>query len=318
MTAADSCVSPDGGFHHCALLYQSTDQYLRGVIGFIEQGLRARDPVVVAVPGENLELIRSHLDGQRGAVELVDMVELGRNPGRLIPTYTRLLRRFTGRRCWFVGEPVWPGRSGEEIEEAMLHETLCNLAFRDVALNGLCPYDTDKLHPAVIAGVRATHPFLADGISNSPNDRYSAAASWQEFLAPLDSPPPGAAHVAFDAGELPRVRAVVDRGARDAGLDLERRCDLVLAVDEVATNSIAHGGGRGELFAWHAGGRVVFEIHDTGEIRDPLLARRLPDPCDGRGRGLWLANQLCDLVQLRTGGDGTKVRLQMTLDPALT
>jgi anti-sigma regulatory factor (Ser/Thr protein kinase) len=309
------CASSHGGFHHCALLYRTEDQYLRGVVGFIEQGLRAREPVVVAVPAEKLELVRDSLEGRHRAVQLVDMSTLGRNPARLIPSYTQLLKGFAGRHVWFVGEPVWPGRTQAEIEEAILHEALSNRAFRGQALSGLCPYDTERLHPAVIAGVRATHPFLADGTSNTPNHRYAAARTWQEFLTPLDPPPTGAASLAFAAGELPRVRALVDRHACDVGLDPDRRSDLVLAVNEVATNSIVHGGGKGKLFAWHANGRVVFEIHDAGEMRDPLLGRLLPEPGQAGGRGLWLTNQLCELVQLRTGDNGTNVRLQMTLDP---
>jgi hypothetical protein len=38
-------------------------------------------------------------------------------------------------------------------------------------------------------------------------------------------------------------------------------------------------------------------------------------PADGQpyGRGLWIANQLCDLVQIRSSAAGTVVRMQMRL-----
>jgi hypothetical protein len=39
-----------------------------------------------------------------------------------------------------------------------------------------------------------------------------------------------------------------------------------------------------------------------------IRVRRGPD---GRGHGLWLVNQVCDLVELRSGDAGTTVQLHM-------
>jgi anti-sigma regulatory factor (Ser/Thr protein kinase) len=92
-----------------------------------------------------------------------------------------------------------------------------------------------------------------------------------------------------------------------------RRSDLVTAVNEVATNSIRHGGGGGLLRVWHEVDRVVCEVSDKGRIEDPLADRRLPVTRSGRGYGLWISNQLCDLVQLRSTPRGSIVRLHMRL-----
>jgi len=46
---------------------------------------------------------------------------------------------------------------------------------------------------------------------------------------------------------------------------------------------------------------LICEVHDTGQIADPLAGRRLPSPTAVGGFGLWLVNHLCDLVQVRTG-----------------
>jgi hypothetical protein len=54
-------------------------------------------------------------------------------------------------------------------------------------------------------------------------------------------------------------------------------------------------------------------VRDRGRIDDPLVGRIRPGPEQHRGRGLWLVNQLCDLVQLRTSGNGTIVRMHMWL-----
>jgi anti-sigma regulatory factor (Ser/Thr protein kinase) len=90
--------------------------------------------------------------------------------------------------------------------------------------------------------------------------------------------------------------------------------DLVLAVNEVAANSIAHGGGSGTLRVWRDGGALVCEVSDRGHLDDPLADRRRPAPGQDGGRGLWLANQLCDLVQVRSFATGTTVRLHMHRD----
>ena len=51
----------------------------------------------------------------------------------------------------------------------------------------------------------------------------------------------------------------------------------------------------------------------TRAIDDPLAGRQRPPAESANGRGLWLANQLCDLTQLRSGEDGTVLRLHMAV-----
>ena len=85
----------------------------------------------------------------------------------------------------------------------------------------------------------------------------------------------------------------------------------MLAVNEVATNSIIYGGGEGTLSLWQSGETVVCEVSDRGRNVDPLAGRRRPRPEALRGRGLWIANQVCDLVQVRAFVSGGVVRLHM-------
>jgi hypothetical protein len=44
-------------------------------------------------------------------------------------------------------------------------------------------------------------------------------------------------------------------------------------------------------------------------ITDPLVGRGLLSDVTEHGRGIWMANQLCDLVQIRSSSFGTTVRL---------
>jgi anti-sigma regulatory factor (Ser/Thr protein kinase) len=88
----------------------------------------------------------------------------------------------------------------------------------------------------------------------------------------------------------------------------------VLAVHELATNSVRHGGGRGTCRLWRDGAALVCEVSDRGWITDPQAGRRRPAADQPGGRGLWLVHQLCDAVELRTSPSGTVVRVRMSGD----
>jgi anti-sigma regulatory factor (Ser/Thr protein kinase) len=87
--------------------------------------------------------------------------------------------------------------------------------------------------------------------------------------------------------------------------------DLVIAASELAANSVMHGGGSGTLRLWRENGSLLAEVEDRGQIEEPLVGRLRPGIAQEGGRGLWLANQLCDLVQIRSGAAGTTVRLHV-------
>jgi anti-sigma regulatory factor (Ser/Thr protein kinase) len=107
------------------------------------------------------------------------------------------------------------------------------------------------------------------------------------------------------------MRAFVGEQARDAGIEDIRRDDLLLAVNELATNSVRHGGGRGVLRAWSEVDTIVCEVRDSGRISEPLTGRVRPPAGRLNGYGLWLVNQVCDLVQVRVGDTGTVVRMRV-------
>ena len=81
------------------------------------------------------------------------------------------------------------------------------------------------------------------------------------------------------------------------------------AVNEVASNSLRHAGGWGVLRVWQAEDALICEVSDDGHIDEPLVGRMRPDIGDRGGRGLWMVNQLRELVQVRSTGTGTTVRM---------
>src|SRR5438445_7978493 len=152
-----SCVSEDERFTdpaergemHVALFYSGDAEYVAGVTGFIAPALAAGEPVAIAVPRPKAELLQELIE-QHPAIELFDMVELGRNPARIIPAVEGMLARHPGKLLHYVGEPIWDGRSPEEIREATKHEALINLAWPGAHIRVLCPYDADSLDPYVL------------------------------------------------------------------------------------------------------------------------------------------------------------------------
>ena len=69
----------------------------------------------------------------------------------------------------------------------------------------------------------------------------------------------------------------------------------------------------GTVRVWKENGTLLCEVQDEGRIEAPLAGRIKPRPDQLTGRGLWLVNQLCDLVQIRSSEQGNVVRLHMSL-----
>jgi anti-sigma regulatory factor (Ser/Thr protein kinase) len=131
---------------------------------------------------------------------------------------------------------------------------------------------------------------------------------------PLPSPTNGAMYHTYRS-DLSQVRALVLQQAQEAGLAEGRANDLVLAVSEVAANTLRHTHSSGTLAIWHDAIEVVCEIHDEGKISDPEVGRHRPAPDATGGHGLWIVRQVCDLVELTSDANGTTVRMHMTLRP---
>ena len=131
---------------------------------------------------------------------------------------------------------------------------------------------------------------------------------------PLPAPCGEVQEIGFVERDLNSLRGAVADWARSQHLQRTPAEELVLAVNELATNSIRYGGGRGTLRMWREGGELMCEVSDAGRIADPLAGRVRPEFNRGSGRGLWIVNQLCDMVQIRSSHAGTSIRVHKLLD----
>jgi anti-sigma regulatory factor (Ser/Thr protein kinase) len=285
------------GFRHDAFVYTDEDDFVRQAGGYARDGLAAGDTVVAVLPEEHNSLLRKALDGIADQVIFLDMTQLGRNPARIIPLWRTLLDQAPDIPLRGLGEPAYPGRSRAELEETALHELLLDVAFREFPgrFQLRCPYSAElRLAP--------------DELHLAATGDASRAAE-DAFRSPLPAVPTEAERQEFGRDDLHVVRRRVNAAARSLGLPEERIEDLELALHEICTNTVRFGGGGGTLSWWAADGRLICDVADRGRIDNLLVGRVLP-PVDGLGgRGVWLANQLCDLVQVRSGSGGTQVRL---------
>lgn len=130
----------------------------------------------------------------------------------------------------------------------------------------------------------------------------------------LTSPPADAPAIGY-RDELAAVRQFTAMRARQAGLPPRRVIDLVIAVNELASNTLAHTAGPGRLAIWSTPREVICQISDTGHITDPLAGTR-PSQSGllGAHMGLWVVQQICDLAEIQTSPAGTTIRLHMLLD----
>jgi len=309
-----------GGFRHEALFYSGLAGFLAGTCAFVTEGVERGEPVLVVVDAVKIKAMRARLGTAADRVIFTDMADIGRNPARIIPVWQRFVdsNLRDDRPVRGIGEPTWPTRSPAELVECQAHEALLNVAFDGIGpWTLLCPYDVEALRPDVVADAKRSHRFvIADG-QRTASDAYvenaPAAACWDQ---PLPDPPMDAMTLPFspEPATLTGVRAEVTRYATAAGASAAAAGALTIAANEIVTNSLTHGGGHGTLTLWTDHGTLVCQVSDGGLLTGPaLLGRQLPPANRPGGRGLWLANQLCDLVQIRTGSGGTVVRLHLSL-----
>jgi anti-sigma regulatory factor (Ser/Thr protein kinase) len=284
------------GFQHDAFVYTSDEDFVRLAVPFVQDGLAAGDSIVAVLPPERIAQLREGLGADRDHVDFIDMTVAGGNPARLIPIWRDALEQRPGRPLRGLGEPAYAGRGAAEYDEALLHEALLDIAFADARSFRLrCPYETS--------------------VGIDPTGTHSGAEALAEktFRTALTDVPDRAERWEFGLADLGPVRRWVNALATSYGVSQDRLEDLELALHEICTNSIRFGGGCGTLSVWIAGGALICDVTDRGRIDDLLVGRVLP-PLDGLGgRGVWLANQLCDLVQLRSADDFTQVRLHTRL-----
>jgi serine/threonine-protein kinase RsbW len=121
----------------------------------------------------------------------------------------------------------------------------------------------------------------------------------------------------FDRAGLAGARQQLRLSGAASGLADRALFNFVLAVNEIMTNAVRHGGGHGRLSLWRDGDDLLCQVTDSGT---GLPRQRLPDPLRQpvfgglNGHGLWLADHVSDGMEVEADRLwGTRVRLRFAL-----
>lgn len=301
-------------YRHEAFFWHGRADFVRGLVPFVREGIDAGEAVMVVVIPEHATWIRNDLGSAASQVHFVDMWELGRNPARIIPAWQKFLDDWSGagRPARGIGEPIWPGRRPEEIVECQLHEALLNLAVDpELPFWLVCPYDSDHLDTGVIAEAARSHPALATVASYQGSGSYRGQDHAQEMFT-AELPAPGGRPTEMFAVNYSNLRSTVEYVAlHAAAADLwsDKIVQLTDAVRALAVDSLHRGADRVHIQLWNQPDALICDVTDDTSIDDLLIGRRAP--LQTGQNSLWFANHRCDLVQTRSRGGGTTIRLHM-------
>jgi len=298
---------------HRAAIYSALPNLLHLVLSQVQAAADRGEPVALIVEPDVEREVRARFGAAAGLMILPPPEAAARGSGQTVATHlARELRELAGvtGRVSFVmqHEPRLDGTDGAYWTEL---DAAVNVALADLPITMTCLFPAIAMQPEIDRAVRWNHPQLIESglpLTNPdhlPPDEVIAAAP----APPLPQLGPAQQRLVFTPWELHAVRAAVADVARRVSLDEQRAEDLVIAVNEIATNAVEYGAGDAEVLLWASLDGLICEVHNTGHLTQPLPGLQPPHPGDPRGRGIWIARQLCDLLHIWNDRDGTHVRI---------
>ncbi|WP_051579447.1 anti-sigma factor RsbA family regulatory protein [Pseudonocardia acaciae] len=302
-------------FTHRAAYYTDAENLLAVAVPLVEQALRQEMPVALIVSPQTERRLREALGSTGGLIHMPPPEPWLRGSGQAVVTQrARELRELTD---WAGPVTVvaehHPHRPGVEPAAWIEADAALNVALASLPITMTCLYPTGLETKTVTAAVQWNHPHLIDPdgtVRDNPDVRQPSDVL---VMYPVNAPARLGApdrELSFTPWQLIELRSAVGEATEAVGLRADQAEDFVLAVNEVASNAVEHGYGVGQLQMWQQSDRLVCEVHDGGTLDEPLPGLRPPHPSAPRGRGIWIARQLCDLLHVWSDAQGTHVRLQ--------
>ncbi|GAA5116978.1 ATP-binding protein [Pseudonocardia adelaidensis] len=307
---------------HAAGFHASTTHLIDQLVPLVEQALDRDEPLATALEPGTERALADRLHGGLPSEDRVvrlhrpDGGPAGASAQTLAARWALELRAMSvanGRPVTVVNEHAAAfdgadGRFWTELDAAL------NVALADLPVRVTCFYPELPLHLEILDGARRNHPLLlSDGeLRHNPghHDPRAVLTARPAAQPPLLGPPD--LRMTFSAWQLHEVRSTVEQALSGRGYERERVEDVVLAVNELATNAVEHGSPEAQLSLWTGRDGLLCEIDDGGTLRDPLPGLQAPHPAEPRGRGVWIARQLCDSLHVWADGRGTHVRVHAT------
>lgn len=300
------------GFFHETAFYGTDDDFLAHAVPFLEDGLRAGEPSLVACTEHNTALLRGALGHSSSLMYLAADQYAG--PADAITNYRALFHEHTEagtRQMRVIGDVPHPG-VGARWDWWARYEAAANQAFAEFPVWGLCPYDTRTTPAHVLADVARTHPHVATapGVHQvNPAYREGLPGSAQ---APdmLEQGTPLIELVDPTAGA---VREAVGAAVSGTSLSEDNAHDVVYAASEIVTNGLTHGIAPVRFRLWADDSRLVVAVTDRGTgPSDPLTGLMPTTATVSAGLGLWIVHRTCDYVSMGRDADGFTVRVSVS------
>jgi anti-sigma regulatory factor (Ser/Thr protein kinase) len=274
--------------------------------------------VVAVVTSEKFDWLREELGSDAPAVEHVDANAFYDGHGPMFSAVVRLLERYGtpgAGRLRLVAEHMLALRAPAHVRAYMRYEAASNVAVCGHDASILCPYDATRLPDEIIDAALRTHPEVVETRHRRTTGRFMDPRAFvRQYVREPTTPPATPACRLTQREDLVTVRAWARSQAQAAGLPVDKVEDLALAVSEVATNALLYGDDPRLLWSYVEDGHLVYQIRDRGPgPADPLAGYLPPDEHLLGGRGLWLAHQLCDIVEIVSDEPDTDVHLHMRL-----
>ena len=282
-----------GKLVHQGLVHPPSVDVADMVTPLIAERLARQERVLVALPAPIAAQLLPRLPTTVG-LHTTDMGQLYRHPGRVLGRYLGWLADTSpGGAATIIAVARLDTDNPHRTALWMHVDALITQALADCDLTLICAYPDD---PATAAAIRHAHPSLLNGAA-TPNPDHLLA---DQFLAHHPLPPPSELgqphdiHILDHPVQLTELRQHIHAHAAHARLPSSRCDDLVLAVSEIASNAIEHGVPPAAVCLWTTSTSVVCQVSDNGHFTQPLAGLLPPHPSQNRGRGLWMAHQLCD------------------------
>jgi anti-sigma regulatory factor (Ser/Thr protein kinase) len=297
---------------HDALIYGSDDALMSSLVPWLREGLEREDGAIVATTSPHIERFRDALGADERSVSFFSADDWYVHPVQTIAAWRRVLSEAADNGVAYtriVGEVKFG--STQDLQTSWTrYESALNAIFEHSPAWIVCPYDARALPPAVIDQAWRTHPMVWDS-TRRPSDRYEIPARLLREIVEPGRAVTGPPSLELDIdGRMREIRGSVRALGIEAALPRARVEELVLAVSELAGNTIRHAGGGGKLALWLTREGVVCEVTDKGGwMQDPLAGLVPPTPTASSGMGLWIARQLSDSFAIVADGEGTTVRI---------
>jgi transcriptional regulator with XRE-family HTH domain len=179
------CTSGTSGalLDHYALIYHDVADFVETAGPFLEDGVASGDATLVVTDPENADGLRERLGDAAAGFRFADRQTWYRSPREALIGYRQFATQsLDAGASWvrIIGEPVWAGRTPEEIQTWVRYEALLNLSFAPLPMTLACPYNETALDPTIVANARATHYRCLERGQSTPSRGFGDPA--EHFL----------------------------------------------------------------------------------------------------------------------------------------